>query len=393
VFVLKRIILLILSLALLGAGAWYLIKIENEDKARIRSLYATVEPLEREREEVQAELDTLESSYVLQMRDYGTIEIFFPTMDEQVFTEAYPVLRELDLVGVLGFSPRYLVNGTEAWNQLSKAEVSRLLSEGWGTCLVYERPHSTFQAWYDNTKQYMENYAVPMPKAIYFIHDDYDPSMDEVLVANGITTVILNGNLADTVSDASASPWITRAMVWGYTGSTTDIEVLGRTDGSNLALTIDFADPWVPARRTGAGRNQENPEKEGFRTTLSSWKEMIYSESALDDMEKIDLSYLYLAGTDEEKNAAMREYYLSTLSPEQQTLLPKFRITTFELAAAYHTRTNTGNSDLQHQLDVSKTELETRLTELDARISTAYEEFSREQNNFTLKKILSALKG
>ena len=87
----RKAIALFVVLAILVAGGLYLIRTEQLDNERMRNLYTEAEPLEREREALQAELNSLDADYSLRMRDYGTVEILFTDLSAQIYTEAYPI--------------------------------------------------------------------------------------------------------------------------------------------------------------------------------------------------------------------------------------------------------------------------------------------------------------
>ena len=64
-----------------------------------------------QREELVAQRDKLPSEFALKYRDYATAEILFPRMDTQIYSEAYPLMREKNIVGVLGMSPTEYSSG------------------------------------------------------------------------------------------------------------------------------------------------------------------------------------------------------------------------------------------------------------------------------------------
>jgi hypothetical protein len=181
---LKRIIPFLLSLVLLSFGIYYIWKADQEDSKKVSDLYAQVEPLERQRQELQQQLEKLSTSYALKTRDYGTIELLFPKPIADVYTAVYPIMREMDLVGVIGISASNL---PESYGNMKKEEVQRLVTEGWGLCLVYERNwYNDFKSWYDNLVYYTDQYGLPRPTSVYFPNNDYQVEMEEQMIECGI---------------------------------------------------------------------------------------------------------------------------------------------------------------------------------------------------------------
>ena len=369
----KRIIALVLSLLVLAAAVVYLLKAEKEESGKVSSLYAQVEPLERERQALQEELNTLEASYALKTRDYGTVEILFPKMDPQVYSEAYPIMRDQGVVGVLGFSNTSLPN---QYSTMKLEEVNRLLSEGWGLCYVYETSWQGLEAWLKNMNAYITSYKLPAPEAIYFKNTAYDrETMEAVLKEAGIRTVILDASSGryGTVTDATADPWYTGAMPWNYTGFATDVELLGRTDGANVCYVLTFSENWDPSLNPYGQRDKESEEKAAFKEILESWKTMIYEESPLDELDKIEP--IYLGNNSDE---AMQQYYYNSLTTDQQLLLPRFRVANMEDARAFHVEAAEGNKQIQNELDQKKADLQGQIDDLSERIRALYDDFNNQ---------------
>ena len=65
----KKAFALLLVIAILGAGVYYMREMEQDDSRNLKELYSEVEPLQRQREALVAERDSLEVDYALQMRD------------------------------------------------------------------------------------------------------------------------------------------------------------------------------------------------------------------------------------------------------------------------------------------------------------------------------------
>lgn len=372
----KHFISLVLALALLAAGVYYVKTTEKKESAKVRALYAAVEPLERERTTLQKELSDLKGSYGLKMRDYGTIEILFPVMDKQIISQTYPIMRDSEVVGILGFSLDELPGDS---GKLELADAQRLLSEGWGFCLVYDQHWHNFRSWYDSISHDLKKKKLPVPTSIYFPGSTYQEDYAEEFAACGITTVVLDAEdgRSNTVTDPTGELWYTGAMPWNYTGFSTDVELIGRTNGSNLCFILNFAGEWEPKTTRAAGDGSGQRQKEDFLQIFSSWASMIYAESPLDELEKLSADKA-LIQTNSEMSEAVQELYYDSLTPEQQLLLPRFRIVTLEEARSCHSEALAHNEAMQRELEQTQRSLETRLAELDEEIRRIYDEFSKD---------------
>ena len=365
----KKAIALILILALLAGGGYYLLKTEQEDSDRMRSLYTEVEPLERQRESLQTEKKNLQTEYATKMRDYGTVEILFTELDSQIVTDVWPVMRERGVVGMLGVnfkeSPIY-------FNKIKAEDVARLVADGWSTCCIVDASYGTdFKYWWDQFTKYQQTNLMPVPTTIYFTNNTYDSSLDEVLVECGIRTVILDASdgRSHTVTDFSSDLWFTGAMPWGYTGSQTDLELLGRTDGANLVLTLKLNEIWDKTKN----KNVESQEKQAFIAVLDGWKDMLYEDDILAQFDTVGPTpYIYVDTNDPE---VLHEIYLNSLTPEQQLLLPKFRSVNTDTALDLHRETAEASDALQSEMHRKEAELDRQLEELEAKIRETYERY------------------
>ena len=361
-----RIIALLLVIAVLVCGGLYVRHLEQADNERMLALYNEAEPLERQREELVAQRDKLPSEYALQFRDYATAEILFPRMDTQIYSEAYPLMREKNIVGVLGISPTEYPSG---WNKLTTDEFKALLTDGWGLCMVFENAWSDFNYFFSTIEALCTMYEVAVPTSIYFINNDYTADMDPILEEHGIKTVIVNASdgRSSTITDVTADLWFTGAMPWSYTGSDIDMELLGRTDGGNLSYTMVFNDTWTDVK---TGKSRETQEQESFKLFLENLKSMMYYESPLDNMEQVaSASSIFV---DTQNQDQLYELYLQELSPDQQMLLPRFRLVNYDQARNFHLQAIENSKEKKAELDARTTELNEQISALDTKISEIY---------------------
>ena len=362
----KKVFGLLLILIILAAGGIYLLMIEKADDDRMRSLYTEVEPLEREREALIEQKNNLDTEYATKMRDYATVEVMFEHLDTQIISDIWPIMRSRGVVGVLPISyievPSYY--GKMTWD-----EIRTLLGDGWGMYFIADAATSDIGTWVTNLKHNFEMNQLPAPTTIYFPNGNYDPSMDEALQKAGIRTVVTKASdgRSNTVTDFTAPLWKTGAMPFGYTGSTTDLELLGRTDGANLALTLNL-DIAMDQQKKKAVINEA--QLKSIIETLDSWKDLLYEDNPLDEMEQVGPTpNIYLNTNDDE---VLHDLYLDSLTDAQKLLLPKFRSVNFENALNLHLDMAAKLNDLGFERAKQEALLDRRIKELDAQIAEVY---------------------
>ncbi len=364
----KKAVALVVILAMLAGGGYYLLKTEQDDNERMLNLYTEVEPLEREREALATELNGLDVEYATKKRDYATVEVLFTQLQSQIITDVWPVMRERGVVGTLCINYQEIPG---YYNKLSAADINRLAADGWGTCVLADsNVPKNIAGWYPNFAKYVAELKIPVPKAVYFANGGYDPSMNEQLAAVGIETVIVDApdGRSMTVSDTSGI-WVTGAMPFGYTGSLADLELLGRTDGGNLALTVKLEETWD--RTKSKNPSIASQEKEAFIAMLDSWKDLLYTENLLQGMETVSpVPNMYV---DPKDTDALHEMYLESLTPEQLLLLPKFRSVNIERARQLHRSVEANAAALDMERAWRERSLTNKIANLDETIRATYE--------------------
>ena len=347
----KKAIALILVLGLLAAGVLYLRNVEHADQENMRDLYSVGEPLQREREALLQELDNLEADYALQMRDIATVELLFRELDKKIFTDVYPLMRDQGIVGVLGISheeyPGLLA-------KLTLEQFNRLITDGWSTCLLYDRRPSEFESWYNSLERSLEHDKIPMPTAIFFADESYDSSMDLALARSGIRIVIQStedGHSAIVNPVGGSRLWFTGAMPWNYTGINRDTEILSRTSGANLVFTLSFKNLW------------DAFDKATFTQTLETWQSMLPEDDIL--QEFIEPTPTPSAGPTGE-------------IPEDPLTAPRLRVVTAENALVIHETAEEKNAELEAKLEARQAELEEQIAALDEEIRGYYEQWSQQ---------------
>ena len=367
-----KIVGLLLVLALMAAGGVYVLLTERADDQRMADIYAEVETLAREKDELTRERDNLQAEMALQVRDYSTFEIIFPEMRDEIYTQAYPIMRDHGVVGVLGINYSQLPGGEG--NKLTVEQVQRLISEGWGMCICVDSYLGSFDNFYKDFSVYVQQFNIPVPKAIYFPNlKYYDPEMTDSMIAAGIETVIFDGvdGRTNTVTDTSGPLWTTYAMPWNYTGSSADFELLGRTDGGNQVYVLRFSEYWDKNRNF---KQEESKEATAFKSLLEAWdkEKWIYVDNLLEGMETLDSSLYLYSGSANLDADTLHDLYLEQLTPEQQLLLPRVRSVNFERALDYHQSAAEKSEELKAQQEEKIAEIDRQIADLNAKIEAVY---------------------
>ena len=337
-----RLFALLLAVGALAGGAWYLLKTEQEDSTRIDDLYALVEPLQKERDALNQELNSMDIDMALEMRDVSTVQVLFREMDKSVFTDAYPIMRERNVTGILGIN---WIEFPGNFNKMTLEQYNRLLRDGWGTCLLYDGTLE-FTRWYKSMYERMDFYKMAIPTAVYMGEGVYKSELDEELAECGITTVIYSAEDGHTrvVERVTDPMWHTGAMPWSYTGLVNDLDALALTNGGNLVLTVSINTMW------------DAFEEEYFTTVMELIQERLeVVEPATDITEPLAT----LPPKEE-------------LTPEEKLLTPVLRVTTVEAARASHLETQEQNETLEAEKQRRRDEIEKRIDELDQQSREIY---------------------
>lgn len=365
-----KIIALILVIAVMIGGWMYMNRLEQQENARMSALYSQAEPLERQKQDLVAQRDALPAQYALEFRDYATTQILFPRMDTQIYSQAYPLMRAQNITGILGLSPTEYPTG---WNKLTKDEFKALLADGWGLCLVYENSWGDYGYFFQTVEALCTAYEVALPTSIYYINNDYKPEDDAVLKEHGIKTVIVNASdgRSSTVTDVSGDLWMTGAMPWSYTGSDIDMQLLARTDGANLTYTMIFNEVWADSK---TGESKGTLEEQTFKTFLDTVKSMMFYESPLDNMEQVASASSIFVDTQDQQQ--LYELYLKELTPDQQVLLPRFRLADYDAARAFHQEAIANSQSKKTELDAEVAKLDEQIADLDRQLSEIYAQWN-----------------
>lgn len=279
----KRILVLVLALALLGAGFWYVRKTERAEQMHIQEMYRQIEPLQEKQLALKKELENLDAEFENRSRDFSTLQILFREMSAPLYTEVYQQMRGRGITGLMGLS---MINYPGTGNNITADQYQSMIADGWGICYYYDGEFE-LDFWLTNLESWLRRDGYGVPTSIY-IPQGYTAAMDEVLARHGITTLVTDSADGSTVAAPDTDGlWKTGAMVWNYKGVINDLQLLAQTDGGNLILRVSFSG------------EEDAYNKSSFERCLATLQELTVNLNQEDEAEKRTGDGILLMGFDE----------------------------------------------------------------------------------------------
>lgn len=374
---LLRIFLLLLVAALLVGVFLYVRNTENADSQKMEELYDRVEPLQQQKDELLKQKEKLTEDLTKDSRDPSTVQFLFRELNSEIYTDAYPLMRERNVVGVLGVSGE-MYQYPDGPYMITSEQFSRLLKDGWSSCYMYSHT-------YDLGTQITANENIlsntifgrlPFPTAIYFSDaSDYVPEqMDPILKAHGIDTVILDADDGRSLAVTEVGDiWVTGARPWSYTGVSNDIEYLARTDGGNLTFTVSFNDLWdqldlVDEEAQGLYQREQTTDSEkAFTAMLNQIKGLLVYDDAISQyVNQTPAPSPTPQGQKEEDNEFA---WIEEIDPQLKSV-------NIDNARAQHGEGNEKTVLLKQEYDEQVAEIDAKIADLDRQINAIYAEWN-----------------
>lgn len=207
-------------------------------------------PIRQEEARLEEELEDLEEEYKLNTSGNGTVTVLFTDLDERIYTEIYPQMKEYGFTGLFAVSPEYLPDGE---GRMTSAQAAELLGAGWECCPTW-RAGDSIQAIQDQGEILAALGAAPAG-TVYFEEGAYSQIYDGDLAAAGYTAAVHHGeeDLPLVTSDASGQVWHPGAV--GLKGKEPRFRLEDAAEqGANIIFTVSFIreDEMYDARAFGS---------------------------------------------------------------------------------------------------------------------------------------------
>ena len=229
------IVMLVLLTAVLAVFLWFENRGAQAKQEANEKMEQEIRPLELERHSLQQELDSLNSEYTREAQGEGSLVLLFTNLDERIYTEIFPIMKEFGFAGVLALSENSFPGGEGC---MSREQFEELMDAGWECCLKW-KPGSDTGDWAEAGGRLAANAGVDCPAAAYFPADTYEAETDDILKKRGFLTAVHHGEggLSVVSSEIGEGLWHPGAMGWEQKGASKMMDEAVAQRG-NLIFTI-----------------------------------------------------------------------------------------------------------------------------------------------------------
>ena len=175
-------------------------KSEKEKVAFQEELDEKKRPLDVKKEQLEQELVDLQKDYEQSRKKKATVQVVFTSLDSQVYTLCYPVLKEYGFAGVLALSEKNLPGDTGC---MTKEQFQELTDAGWTTCILWDSTKAV-DKWYPSLKKKLDKAGIEPSKAMYFPMNTYKNSYDKKLKELGFKIAAHHGEEGNTLIPTKA---------------------------------------------------------------------------------------------------------------------------------------------------------------------------------------------
>lgn len=238
--------------AVLLATVVILILIDKPQTNRQEALLERIAPLERERDRLIVERDTLAYHYRQQQRHPATEHLLFPEPESRLYTELFPKMKKAGMTGCIVLSAGNLPGDA---GMITSEQFEELLKAGWDTCVLCPKGAS-FASWNREITQLLEEAGLEKPAVVYFEEGAFSGNSEEILRC-GYTVAVHHGEGGRSLmgKDSSDALWLTGARPWNFSGVREEIQTLVSERG-DMCYVVRFSE------------GGELYKKDGFATML-----------------------------------------------------------------------------------------------------------------------------
>ena len=288
-----KAVAIVVTILLVGALAvfwWSESRAEQTMQDANAEMEQELRPLELERHRLQQELDDVKAEYNQNTQGTGSLVLLFTNLDEQIYTEIYPMMEAYGYAGVMTLSEDCFP-GAEGC--MSREQFRELIDAGWECCLRWGEEETN--GWVAACGRLAREAGIARPKAVYFPADTYDSEKNDFLIKKEFLTAVYHGEGEVSLISygIGGDIWNPGAMGWEQKGASKLLDEIVEKKG-NLIFTI------------GTDFSEEEYEKDSFIAMLE--KTDVYRK--VDDLKVMTLTEAreYRQGLDEGREGLTETY-------------------------------------------------------------------------------------
>lgn len=198
----------------------------------VRPLRVERQALEDHKRELKAQLDSKATGM-------GVNIMVFTELRKDIYTDAYPKLKERSFPAVLAFSPEEHPDGEEC---LTAEEYLTMKADGWTSCLYWDG-RGDLKEYLAETDPLFEAVGEERPTVIYFQQGQYKRDFDEELLKEGFSIVIEHGEEENPIIQRSDEQelWRVTSLSWNRAGIKSYVKKIAEVGGV-FSMHVDFSE-------------------------------------------------------------------------------------------------------------------------------------------------------
>lgn len=186
----KKIIPIVTIVLALGLFVFILgvQKKENITKAQHDELYEQRRPLAVRQEQLERELEALQEVYEKSKAPNAFVQVLFTELNEQVYTQCYPIMKEYEYTGTLAVSETQFP-GNEGC--MSVEQFRELIDAGWEICINWQTDRSV-KKWWPTLRNKLTVLGVEPGQVVYFPLGTYQAELDATIQELGFSIAVIS---------------------------------------------------------------------------------------------------------------------------------------------------------------------------------------------------------
>ncbi|PJN80556.1 hypothetical protein CWE04_08025 [Thomasclavelia cocleata] len=210
-------------------------QIKKEKDVYYGKMEQEVETFVKEKKQLETDLLDLEKKYDNEINGKASVELLFTDLNENIYTDIYPWMKEYGYIGTLAISPKSFPGQKDC---LSMKQFKELINAGWQCCLKWDES-SDINEWLSSCRELAKALEIKLVNAVYFPTGSYNSKYDEILMKEGILVVVYHdeNDLLSINSKFKNDLWYSSALAWNSNQATSILSNLMNQKG-NMVYTI-----------------------------------------------------------------------------------------------------------------------------------------------------------